>query len=140
MIAQGRKGGEAGRGRAGAPDARRTSWTCSPPAARAELLGNGLAAADDPAFDPVPLVKLFTPDGAATWLICWAQQDDDDLLLWGLCDLGTGCPEIGPVLLSELQELRGALGLPVERDLYFNESRALSICAAEALSLGYIRV
>ena len=64
-----------------------------------------------------PVVKLFQPDGAATWLICGVDPRDADLA-FGLCDLGLGFPELGYVRLSELAELRGHLGLPVERDRY----------------------
>ena len=46
------------------------------------------------------------------------QRDgpDDEDLLFGLCDHGMGFPELGYVRRSELESLRGALGLPVERD------------------------
>jgi len=36
---------------------------------RAKLLANGRATLADPSFDPWPVVKLFAPDGAATWLV-----------------------------------------------------------------------
>ena len=68
--------------------------------------------------DHTPVLKLFTPDGAATWLISEADPDDPDRL-FGLCDLGLGSPELGYVSRAELTALRGPLGLPVERDAYF---------------------
>jgi hypothetical protein len=41
-------------------------------------------------------------------------------LLFGFCDLGDReMAELGSVLLSDLQGVRGAFGLPVERALYF---------------------
>ena len=43
---------------------------------------------------------------------------------FGLCDLGLGYPELGHVRLTELVEVRGALRLPVERDLYFRPTKA----------------
>ena len=95
------------------------------------LRRNGLATAatnnDDslPAHDPAPAVKFFTPDGSATWLITESHPEDPDLL-FGLCDLGMGFPELGYVALSELESLRGPLGLPVERDLHFTPEGALS--------------
>ncbi|TIW22757.1 MAG: DUF2958 domain-containing protein, partial [Mesorhizobium sp.] len=61
-------------------------------------------------------------------------------IAFGLCDLGLGCPEIGNVSLSELSALRGQLGLPVERDLYFSADKPLSEYADEARRLGRIRV
>ncbi|MEN1726586.1 DUF2958 domain-containing protein, partial [Pseudomonas aeruginosa] len=34
---------------------------------RIVLLANGRASLENPDFDPAPVVKLFTPDGGATW-------------------------------------------------------------------------
>lgn len=53
---------------------------------RATLFENGTRVAQDPDFDPVPAVKLFTPDGAAIWLTASAEPDKSDIL-FGLCDL-----------------------------------------------------
>jgi len=61
-----------------------------------------------------PVVKIFNPCGAATWLISEIHEDGDTL--FGLCDLGMGFPELGYVSLSELQSIRKRLGLPLERD------------------------
>lgn len=108
------------------------------PELRAVLIANGAVAASDPAFNPHPVVKLFTPDAGGTWLIAWAEEDGADLILWGLCDLGVGCPELGPVMLSELLELRGHLRLAVERDLFFVADRPLSRYASEARHRGAI--
>jgi hypothetical protein len=63
------------------------------------------------------IVKYFDPCGAGTWLITGMEDDGDTM--WGLCDLGLGCVEFGTVSLSELQSVRGALGLGIERDLHF---------------------
>ncbi|MEJ2328084.1 MAG: DUF2958 domain-containing protein [Chromatiaceae bacterium] len=62
-----------------------------------------------------PVVKLFTPDAQATWLLSELYPDDSDVA-FGLCDLGIGFPELGDVPISELEALRGPLNLPVERD------------------------
>ena len=61
------------------------------------------------------MVKLFTPDASATWLIVEADLDEPDRL-FGLCDLGHGYPELGYVSVREIETLRGPLGIPVERD------------------------
>jgi hypothetical protein len=98
---------------------------------RAILLENGARLAWDPDFDPVPAVKLFTPDGAATWLIASAEPDEPDIL-FGLCDLGVGFPELGSVRLSEIEDIRGLLGLPVERDIGFSPTKPISAYASEA--------
>lgn len=89
-------------------------------------------------FDFYPVVKLFTPDAAATWLLTELDPDDGDRL-FGLCDLGMQCPELGYVSMTELLSLRGRLGLPVERDLYFTADKPLSEYAEEAYKLGYIK-
>lgn len=51
----------------------------------------------------------------------------------------SGAPEVGSVRLSEIAAIRGALGLPVERDLFFRADRPLSRYAEEAQRLGVIR-
>jgi hypothetical protein len=89
-------------------------------------------------IDFVPVVKLFTPDAAATWLLTEIDPEDPDIA-FGLCDLGLGYPELGSVSLSELAALRGRLGLPVERDLHFRADRTLSAYAASAQLHGAIR-
>ena len=71
-----------------------------------QLLANGLA--ND--VDHHPVVKFFTPDANATWLISEVDPDDPDRL-FGLCDLGLGSPELGYVSLAELKTIKGPLGL-----------------------------
>lgn len=100
---------------------------------RVALLVNAL----HPDCDHPPVVKLFTPDGSATWLISESDPDDPDRL-FGLCDLGLGCPELGYVSLAEITELRGKLGLPVERDQSFVGDKPLSVYADEARTAGRI--
>ncbi len=98
---------------------------------RARLLANGRQSLDNDNFDPPPVVKLFTPDAGATWLLTEIDPDDHDRA-FGLCDLGHGFPELGYVSLAELQSVRGRLGLPVERDLHFTASKPISAYAREA--------
>jgi len=87
--------------------------------------------------NPKPVVKLFTPDAAATWLLARIDPEEPDMA-FGLCDLGVGFPELGYVYLPELAELRGRLGLPVERDLYFTPDKPLLAYAEEAYQRGRI--
>jgi hypothetical protein len=99
----------------------------------ARLLDNGRKNAeriadDGNTFDFEPVVKIFTPDAACTWLLTEIDPDEQDIT-FGLCDLGAGCPELGSVSLSELASLRGELGLPVERDLSFRADKRLSAYA-----------
>tara|TARA_R110000851_G_scaffold281698_1_gene435163 strand:- start:27 stop:356 length:330 start_codon:yes stop_codon:yes gene_type:complete len=77
--------------------------------------------------------KLFTPDGAATWYITEANFETGEA--FGLCDLGFGSPELGYVDLNELQAVRGAFGMKVERDLHYDGTLAdamLSLSMARA--------
>ena len=98
------------------------------------LLNNG-AVPDE--TDHEPVVKFFTPDAAAAWLITEMSPDDPDSL-FGLCDLGLGCPELGTVSLLELKGLRGNLGLRVERDRHFKAKYRLSVYAEAARLAGRI--
>lgn len=95
-------------------------------------------AEDGNTIDFHPVVKLFTPDAACTWLLTEIDPENDDLG-FGLCDLGMGCPEIGSVSLAEIAALRGKLGLPVERDLHFEAAKSLAAYAEEARLLGRIK-
>lgn len=81
--------------------------------------------------DFIPVVKLFTPDAGCTWLLTELDPDEPDIA-FGLCDLGMGCPELGSVRISEIESVRGKLGLPVERDLHFVARHTLSIYARAA--------
>jgi len=63
---------------------------------RARLLAKGAAAGES---HHLPVVKLFDPAGAATWLFTEMMPDGDTL--FGLCDLGFGCPELGYVRFAE---------------------------------------
>lgn len=98
---------------------------------RVQLLANGRQHLDNDDFDPPPVVKLFTPDAHATWLLTEIDPDDPDRA-FGLCDLGLGFPELGYVSLSELQSIRGRLGLAVERDRHFVATKTISAYAREA--------
>ena len=91
-----------------------------------------------------PVVKIFSPAGAATWLI-HSMDPADQNLLFGLCDLGQGFPELGYVALSELTELRikvrlGPVSgeLPLERDKFFRPTHSLLQYAEAALQQRHI--
>ena len=106
------------------------------------LLANGrlaLACQErDEDFDPLPVVKLFTPDAGATWLLTEIDPDAPEIA-FGLADLGMGFPEIGRVSLVELSEVRGMLKLPIEQDLHFRATQRLSAYAKEARMAGRIQ-
>ncbi len=105
------------------------------------LLANGALrrqfAGTEPEPDFLPVVKLFTPDAGCTWLLSELDPDDPDIA-FGLCDLGMGCPELGYVSLAELRAVRGALKLPIERDLHFVPAKTISAYADEAREAGRI--
>ena len=107
-----------------------------------QLLANGRQQAAVRAtcaeIDFYPVVKLFTPDAGATWLLTEIDPEEPDLA-FGLCDLGLGFPELGSVSLSELASVRGRLGLPVERDRHFVAKKPLSAYTEEASEAGHIR-
>jgi hypothetical protein len=94
-----------------------------------QLLDNGRRQAavkgTSDEIDFRPVVKLFNPVGAATWLLTEIDPDDETVA-WGLCDLGMGFPEFGTVSLTELANYRGRLGLGIERDLYFEARGPIS--------------
>lgn len=81
--------------------------------------------------DHFPVIRCFTPDAQATWIFTELDPADEDTL-FGLCDLGLGEPELGYVSLSELQTVRGPLGLFIERDLHWKASKPLSEYAQQA--------
>lgn len=88
------------------------------------------------AFDPWPVVKLFNPAGAATWIATELHEDGDTL--FGLADLGFGCPELGRFSLAELAAIRLPLGLGIERDLHFEPLARLSVWTEAARRCGSI--
>lgn len=91
---------------------------------------------DLPGHDPLPVVKLFNPLGAATWLATELYEDGDTL--FGLADLGFGCPELGTFSLSEMASVRLPLGLGLERDIAFSTPHRLSTWAEWARRAGSI--
>jgi hypothetical protein len=76
----------------------------------------------DPSEITVPL-KLFNPCGAATWYI--TEMNSDTGMMFGLCDLGLGYPELGYVSLDELKSVRLRFGLGIERDRHWDTSVTL---------------
>ncbi len=110
-------------------------------AQRQQLLDNGRRQAavkgtpDEIDFPPV--VKLFNPCGAGTWLLTEIDPDDETTA-WGLCDLGMGSPEFGTVSLTELAQYRGRFGLGIERDLSFKARGPISAYITAAFEAGHI--
>jgi Protein of unknown function (DUF2958) len=111
---------------------------------RQALLANGkvnLAIrlyGDGNTVDFHPVVKLFNPCGAATWLL--SELDEDGDTAFGLCDLGMGEPEFGYVSLEELASVKLSLGFYIERDEHFTAKKSLGDYARDARRLGRIEV
>ncbi|MEZ4667882.1 MAG: DUF2958 domain-containing protein [Anaerolineae bacterium] len=65
-------------------------------------------------LEAIAPVKYFTPDSNWTW---YASEFDGEDRFFGL--VAGFEVELGYFSLSELQSVRGAMGLPIERDLYY---------------------
>lgn len=66
-------------------------------------------------LEAIAPVKYFTPDANWTWYV--TEFDGDDYMF----GLVSGYEvEIGYISLSELEEVRGGLNLPIERDLHYH--------------------
>ena len=84
-----------------------------------------------------PVVKLFAPWGAATWLVSEIDPEDHDQW-FGLADLGMGCPELGWFSIAEITSVRGPHGLKIERDRHFTAKKTLVEYADAARAAGRI--
>lgn len=107
-----------------------------PPDLRTALCANAAASRGDERLDPVPVVKLFNPPSAGTWLATKLYDDGDTL--FGLGDLGFGCPGLGTFSLSEIERIRLPFGLAIERDIGFATTSRLPVWAECARRAGSI--
>ena len=73
-----------------------------------------LYSQEDKGGKAVVYLKMFTPDCNWTWL---ATEFDGEDIFFGLVDGHE--KELGYFSLKELESVRGGLGLPIERDLYW---------------------
>ena len=79
--------------------------------------------------DPVVHAKFFTPDSNWTWYVTEGQAEDHDFRFFGyVCGMQE---EWGYFILSELESVRGPLGLEIERDLYFEPGPFTQVMARE---------
>ena len=67
-------------------------------------------------------MKYFTPDSSWTW---YATEFDGEDTFFGLVDGFE--KELGYFSLSELKSVKGPMGLPIERDLYWNPRKLKEI-------------
>ncbi|MGJ7491410.1 DUF2958 domain-containing protein [Variovorax sp. ZT4R33] len=101
-----------------------------------QMLANGEARARGESVDPYPVVKLHTLDAGLVWLLVDLDADGDQA--YGLCDAGTGFPELGTVSLSALGDVRGPQGLRIVVDRQFKARQPLSAYVADARRDGSI--
>ena len=72
--------------------------------------------------DPTVQVKFFCPWNSWTW---FAYEFDGEDIFFGF--VKGDFDELGTFSLSELESVKGPMGLTIERDLYFT-SKSLSQC------------
>jgi len=73
-----------------------------------------LYSGEEQGLDALAQVKFFTPDAQWTW---YASEYNGEDIFFGLV-IGLEI-EFGYFSLSELQSVKGPLGLPIERDMHF---------------------
>jgi hypothetical protein len=103
---------------------------------RERMLANAAARAQGVDLDPLPVVKLYTLDAGAAWLLTELDTDGDKA--YGLCDAGTGSPELGHVSLAALEGVTGPRGMRIVADPHFHARQRLSGYLADAQRDGSI--
>lgn len=103
---------------------------------RGRMLANGVARVRADTLDPLPVVKLYILDAGAAWLLTELDVGGD--MAFGLCDAGTGSPELGHVSLSALEGVRGPRGMRIVADPHFKPRQPLSGYLADAQRDGSI--
>ncbi len=74
-------------------------------------------------LEPMAMLKFLTPDSSWTWYV--VEYDPEQRICFGLV-IGYE-REFGYFSLEELEQVRGPMGLPIERDLHF-EPKPVSQC------------
>jgi len=76
--------------------------------------------------DPVIVAKFFNPCGAGTWYA--TEYDPKDKMFFGYVSIfGDWNDEWGYFSLAELESYKGPLGIGIERDLYWEETKASTV-------------
>ena len=88
------------------------------------------ATEDVPSNEKVAVAKFFYPCGRGTW---YATEFDGEDTFFGyvVSMLGTDCDEWGYFSLSELESVKGPLGLGIERDIAFRPTKIAEIIIQE---------
>ena len=87
-----------------------------------------LGSQESKGLDAVAWVKFFTPGSSWTW---YASEFDGSDLFFGLVKGWE--EELGYFGLQELEQLRGHLGLPVERDRFFQPTSLRKLMSSDWL-------
>ncbi len=103
---------------------------------RRAMVANGLARARGEDIDPYPVLKLYTPDAGASWVLTALDADGDTA--YGFIDVGTGFPELGTVSLTMLAGIKGPKGLPVAVEPQYKARKTLSAYVADAQRDGMV--
>jgi hypothetical protein len=70
--------------------------------------------------DPLVICKLFNPCGSATWFLL--EYDPVEKIAFGYV-VGLAENELGYISLTEVESIKGPLGIGIEQDLYFVQKR-----------------
>ncbi len=82
--------------------------------------------AQDETHDPIIVAKYFSPGGAMTWYA--TAYDPATKMFFGYVSIfGDWNDEWGNFSLEELESFKGALGLGIERDLYWKECKSSKV-------------
>ena len=97
-----------------------------------------LYSQDDRGKNAVIHAKFFTPDSNWTWYVLEGERLNNDVRLFGIVD--GFVTEYGYFLLSQLESVRGSMGLPVERDLHWKPQSVVEVAELQDLckKMGYI--
>ncbi|MBT3245127.1 MAG: DUF2958 domain-containing protein [Bacteroidetes bacterium] len=66
--------------------------------------------------DPLVVAKLFDPVGSATWFLL--EFDPVEKIAFGYVT-GLQVDELGYISLTEMESIKGPLGIGIEQDMYF---------------------
>jgi len=102
-----------------------------------QMLKNGMQTKHDHIGNHWPVVKLFMPDGAATWLLSELNPEEPDIAL-AFVTLVWGFPNSVMCGFPILPVFRGTWGLPVERDRHFKATKSLLEYSQEVHEAGMI--
>jgi len=102
---------------------------------RVRMLDNGAARVRGEGRDPSPVVKIYTPDFRAVWLLTELDPLDGDTA-YGLCDAGIGWPELSAVSIRYLESMKGPRGYSLACDSSFEAKFALSEYLSAARARG----